>query len=210
MNHKDTLIAEAESWVLDDPHIQADKLQRERIRHYGLVKALLLDKLNTGQMDVLEIGGGPLPVSDLIPFKHRIVAEPLTDEYRQLAPCLDHRDLKGEEILFAEAFDLVIATNSLDHVESPRTVVNRVTLALRPGGFLAILCAENNALTHKHPAHAHNLTADLIKRWTARDFEVVHELTYLKDGFRYGHIFYEGRRGQPAFALLLRKCSGYA
>lgn len=209
MNHADTLIAEAQSWVLDDAHVQADKLQRERIRHYRLVEDLLLDKLNTGQMDVLEIGGGPLPVSDLLSFRSRVVAEPLTETYRQIAPCPDHIAIKGEDIDLRWEFDLAIATNSLDHVENPRAVVKRVAAALRPGGFFAILCAENNAITHRHPAHAHNLTARLLHDWLDHEFETVRERNFLAHGYRYGHVLYEGRRGQPAFALLLRKCSGY-
>lgn len=210
LSHAETLEAEAASWIIDDPTTQADKLLRERIRHYKLVRDLLLDKLPTSRFDVLEIGGGPLPVSDLIPHASRVVVEPLTDEYRRITPCRDHVAMNAEDIdLDPSRFDLVIATNSLDHVDNPHLVLHVATRVLRPGGYLAILCAENNALTHPHPAHAHNLTADAIHRFVDCDFETVWELTYQRDGYRYGHILHEGRRGQPAFALLLRKCSGY-
>ena len=112
-------------------------------------------------------------------------------------------------MVFNSEFDLVIATNSLDHVDVPETAVTRITEALRPSGYAAILCAENNAITNKHPAHRHNLTDKVILKWMSPTFETVWSLTYREHGFRYGWVEYEGRRGQPAFALLLRKCTGY-
>lgn len=203
------LKAEVASWIIDDRAAQREKLRRERIRHHKLVRDLLLDKLGTDEMDVLEIGGGPLPVSDLLRFRSRVVIDPLSDEYRAIAPCPDHVAMRAEDIAIREHFDLAIATNSLDHVASPHRVFDNMARALRHGGFIAIAGAEDNAITHPHEAHEHNLRADTIHRWADSAFETVWELTYAKDGYRYGHILHDGRRGQPAFAILLRRCTGY-
>jgi len=197
---------------MDDPERQAEKLRRERMRHYGMAKALLLDKLDTSNMCVLEIGGGPLPLSDILPFKSRIVIDPLSAEYRKIAPCPDHVGQYAEQFVWEEPlekFDLAIATNSLDHVQSPLAAAMRIQDAMKPGGYVAILCAENNALTHPHEAHEHNLTADIVESWFCRDYETVWKLTYAADGFRYGWVEHNGRRGQPAFALLMRRCTGF-
>lgn len=205
----ETLKAEVDSWVIDDPDRQAEKLRRERMRHYKLARDLLLDKLDTEDMDVLEVGGGPLPLSDLLPFRSRMVVDPLADEYRAIAPCLDHVAMRAEDLDAPGSFDLAIATNSLDHVDDPQLVTSNMAASLRAGGYVAIACAEYNAFTHPHPAHAHSLTSREVHRWLDHEFETVWELTNAEHGYRYGHVLYNGRRGQPAFALLLRKCVGY-
>jgi SAM-dependent methyltransferase len=211
MEYEDQLKAEVETWNIEDEAERHEKIQRETIRHHKLVKDLLLDKLATHRMDILEVGGGPYPVSDLIQFRSRIVVDPCTDEYKKYFPCPDHINKKIEEIEFswAEGFDLVIATNSLDHVDNVQSALYKIDSVLRPGGFAAIMCAENNALTNPHPCHEHNLTASKIHYYLDHAYETVWELTYEKDNYRYGWVEYEGKRGQPAFAILLRKCTGY-
>lgn len=203
---------EVKTWCIADPKKRAEKMQRERIRHYKLVKDLLLDKLNTGEMHVLEIGGGPEPISDLIPFRYRLVVDPCTDAYSEFFPVPDHINDTGEAWLHdlaEDAFHLAIATNSLDHVREPVAVLSNMDKALAPGGFMAIMCAENNAITNPHPCHSINLTAKDIHRVLDQGYETVWELTYEKDGYRYGWREFEGRIGQPAFAILLRKVYGY-
>lgn len=210
--YENALQAEVDSLVIDDPIAQAEKLRRERIRHYMLARNLLLDKLDTENMSILEIGGGPLPLSDILPFKSRVVVDPLSDAYRTIAPCTDHVAMRAEDLpisMYHWSFDLVIVTNALDHVDSPKKVALNIQDVLKAGGYAAIACAENNAVTHPHPAHIHNLTADQVYGWFAKDFELVWRRTYEEDGFRYGHVPFNGRRGQPAFGLLLRKCTGY-
>lgn len=207
--YTDQLAAESASWLIPDEATRAEKFRRERIRHHKLVRDLKLDALGTHNMDVLEVGGGPFPVSDLLQFRYRRVVDPLAGDYATVAPCPDHILMRAEQMEYEDCFDLAIATNSLDHVEYPFTVVNNMSRALRPGGFLAIMCAESNALTNPHPAHEHNLTAAQVHGWVDADFETVWEKTFAEDGYRYGWVKFEGRRGQPAFALLLRKCEGY-
>lgn len=204
------LVAEASSWLIKDPREREEKFRRERIRHYGLARALLLDRLGTDEMAVLEVGGGPLPLSDILRFRSRVVVDPLSKQYATVIPCPDHIALGAEGMRYESEFDLAIATNSLDHVLRPKVVLAAMNLALRPGGYMAIACAENNAITNPHPAHVHNLDADYVHRALDAEYETVWSLDFANDGFRYGWVKHQGRRGQPAFALLMRKCSGYA
>jgi SAM-dependent methyltransferase len=208
--HDEQLVAEAASWCIEDAGAREEKIRRERIRHPKLIRDLLLDHLDTHRMDVLEVGGGPYPVSDLLRTRTRVVIDPLADEYREYFPCPDHIPMKAEELGQRDSYDLAICTNALDHVEDPRLVLASMTRALRPGGYLALMCAENNALTNPHPAHEWNLTAEWVHQQLDHIYETVWELTYARDGYRYGWVLWEGRRGQPAWALLLRKCSGYS
>jgi hypothetical protein len=202
------LDSEAESWLGSDSF--ADKTRRERIRHHRLIKDLLLDRLGTSNMSILEIGGGPMPVSDLLSFRCRLVIDPLSEKYREAFPCRDHLAMEVEQFAVQEPFaDLVIATNSLDHVRMPATAMSVMMRATKPGGYMAILCAENNAITNPHPSHRHNLTASWVHHYLDATYETVWELTYEKDGYRYGWAPWEGKRGQPAFAMLMRRCDGY-
>lgn len=209
VSYSDALEAEAASWLSKDPLVFADKAQRERIRHYRLIKDLLLDKLDTHRMTVLEVGGGPMPVSDLIPFLGRVVIDPLTPLYAERFPCSDHKAMSAEDLPGSWNFNLVICTNALDHVEKPDVAILRIWHAVAPGGYLAILCAENNAITNPHPSHIHNLTAEWVHGYLDSDFETVWELTYAKDGYRYGWAPWNGKVGQPAFAMLMRRTTGY-
>lgn len=210
--YEDTLAAEVDSWLIEDPAAREEKFRRERIRHHKLVRDLLLDRLGTESMAVLEVGGGPMPVSDLLRFRTRLVVDPLSQEYSTALPCPDHLASQAEdmhELTDEGEFDLVISTNALDHVENPSHVIANMDRALKSGGYMAIMCAENNAITNPHPAHVHNLNADFVHRLLDAEYETVWELTYAQHGYRYGWAPWEGRRGQPAFALLMRKCSGY-
>ena len=211
--YEEMLSAEADTWCIEDPVARQEKIQRERIRHPKLVKDLLLDQLDTHLMEVLEIGGGPSPVTNLLQCGRRMVVDPCTDEYAKYfpAPETEHFNMKVEEMGddFEERFDLIVCTNALDHVYEPLMAVDRIRKMAKPGGFVAIMCAENNALTNPHPCHKNNLTAEQIHNWMDPEFETVWELTFRKDNYRYGWVEYQGKCGQPAFALLLRKCVGY-
>lgn len=209
ITYEEQLVEEVKTWNIENQVERHEKIQRETIRHHKLIKDLLLDQLDTHMMNVLEIGGGPIPVSDLLQTKHRTVIDPCTDEYKKYFPCPDHVNAKAEDIKSVDSHDLVICTNALDHVENPALVLLNIHRTLSAGGFAAIMCAENNALTNPHPCHEHNLTAEYIHDILDVSFETVWELTFKKDNYRYGWVEYQGKRGQPAFALLMRKCSGY-
>lgn len=206
------LAEEVKTWCIKDPEKRFEKLQRERIRHPKLIRDLLLDQLDTGSMHILEVGGGPEPVSDLLPFNFRVVVDPCTDEYREYFPCPDHLAEQAEHMgdsLWHDQFDLIICTNALDHVQDVSQVLSRIYRCLKPGGYFAVMCAENNAITNPHPCHTINLTAADLHRSCDKWAETVWELTYQRDGYRYGWAEYQGRCGQPAFAILFRKAVGY-
>lgn len=206
--YTDQLAAEAQSWVAPDSGLD-DKLLRERIRHPSLIKSLLLDRLPTHRFDVLEVGGGPLPLSDLLPFRSRIVVDPCTPSYREIAPCPDHWEATIEEwpdvCGDCHSFDLVIATNSLDHVRNAKAALAAMDWTLRKGGYMAIACNESNAHHHPHPSHAINLTVGDIHRAFDAKYETVWQLDYEHDRFVYGWRRVNGRAGQPAFCWLGRK-----
>lgn len=211
--YTEQLQAEVGTWCIEDEDARHEKLQRERIRHPKLIRDLNLHLLDTHLMEVLEIGGGPCPVTDFVECGRRMVVDPNTDFYARYfaLPESEHFTMRAEEMGddFEERFDLIVCTNALDHVQSPVAVVDRIRKMTKPGGYVAIMCAENNALTNPHPCHVHNLTAKELHRWLDPEFETCWELTFGQHGYRYGWVEYQGKCGQPAFALLMRKCAGY-
>lgn len=213
MNHDEQLQEEVKTWCIADPEKRAEKMLRERIRHPQLIKDLLLHKLPTAGMKVIEVGGGPEPLSDLLPFKFRIVIDPCSDEYAKYFPTPDHLNEQAEDMgdsYWHNEFDLIICTNALDHVRDVGMVLSRIYRCLKPGGYFAVMCAENNAVTNPHPCHKINLTPADLHRSCDQWAEAVWELNFEKDGYRYGWAEQpDGRAGQPAFAILFRKTVGY-
>lgn len=209
MSYAESLEAEVASWCIANDDDRFEKLQREYMRGPKLVRDLLLDILNTREFSILEVGGGPTPISDFLEFRDRVVVDPCTESYREYFHLPDHVEAMIEGYPAKGQHDLVICTNALDHVENPMLATKIMAESLKPGGWLAIMCAEHNAITNPHPAHVHNLSAEVVHRWLDHEFETVWELTYSEHDYRYGWVLWEGKRGQPAFALLMRKCSGY-
>ncbi len=210
-SYQQQLKDEVKTWCIEDDEERLEKYTRERIRHPKLIKDLLLDKLPTHLYNILEVGGGPEPVSDLLQFKSRIVIDPCTDEYRRFWPCPDHINATIEDVdlLQGDNFDLVISTNALDHVENPDQALFKIDEYTKSGGYIALMYAINNALTNPHPCHVHNLTPEWAHQQLDSQYECIWELNYDKDNYRYGWVKYEGLIGQPAFAGLFRKVVGY-
>ena len=51
------------------------------------------------------------------------------------------------------------------------------------------------------------ISYDLFRKFVDSDFETYHELTFEKNGLRYGWKKFEGKCGIPAFAWLGRLCT---
>lgn len=198
--------AEAESWLIEDEAVREDKASRETIRYPLLKKQMGLNYLDTSKMKVADIGCGPLGgVSTILQSKVVTRIDPLMDEYKKFYPINNGYNLKAEEIVpeFLEDTDLVIITNALDHFANPEFFLQYLALHLKPGGYFAHIHAINNAITHKHEAHAHNVNPEMFKQYLSDNFEQVWGLDYQNDGLVYGW------RKQPAFSGLYRKVAGY-
>lgn len=206
-NFEDTQRAELESWISKDPTVNRDKQIRETIRYPLLKKQMGLDSLDSSNMIVYDIGPGMFGgVSTILNCKKVVRVDPLMDEYIKYYPQQGGLTKKAEEVDYGEA-DLVIATNSIDHFENPEAFFIQLKKTMKPGAFFASLHAINNSYTHKHEAHAHSITPELVHQYLDSDFETVWALTYPE--IRYGWHEYMGKVGQPAFSLLMRKVTGY-
>jgi SAM-dependent methyltransferase len=113
-----------------------------------LIRAL--EEIAASDVSILDVGSGPLTsVGKVYPGKKiSIVAtDPLADDYAsvlrdcRLDPPLLPIACGGEEIVERfgeEAFDIAFALNSLDHSADPRSVLDNMLAAIKPGGRVAL------------------------------------------------------------------------
>ena len=110
---------------------------------------------------VLDIGPGPLGFPDACPARVSIGVEPLAERYREHGLLLEGSDavylsVGAERIpLVSGSVDVVVARNSLDHVDDPDAVLREAQRLLRPGGTLILNFDVGHAPTAHRAARAH-------------------------------------------------------
>ena len=115
---------------------------------------------------VVDIGPGPLGFPDACPARVSIGVEPLADLYREHGLLLEGSDARylavgAEDVpLDSDSVDVVVARNSLDHVDDPDAVLREARRLLRPGGTLILNFDVGHAPTEAEP---HTLTKEAIR-----------------------------------------------
>jgi SAM-dependent methyltransferase len=128
---------------------------------------------------VLDIGPGPLGFPDACPARLSIGVEPLAELYREHGLLLEgsaalYLAVGAESIpLLSGCADVVVARNSLDHVDDPRAVLAEAQRLLRLGGTLILNFDVGHAPTTTEP---HALTAEAV-RGGLGDMTIERELT---------------------------------
>lgn len=114
---------------------------------------------------VVDIGPGPLGFPDAVPAKLSIGVEPLADRYREHGLLIEHStaeylSIGAEHIpLETNTVDVVVARNSLDHVDDPDAVLAEIQRLLKPGGALILNFDAGHEPTATEP---HTLTRERI------------------------------------------------
>jgi SAM-dependent methyltransferase len=114
---------------------------------------------------VVDIGPGPLGFPDAVPAKLSIGVEPLADAYREHGLLLEdsnaeYLSIGAEHIpLETNTVDVVVARNSLDHVDDPDAVLAEIQRLLKPGGTLILNFDAGHEPTATEP---HTLTRERI------------------------------------------------
>lgn len=203
MSFKDTQKEESKTWLIGDPDLFKDKKQRETIRYPLIKKQMGLDYLDTTGMLVFDIGAGPFGgVSSVLKAKTIIRYDPLKNDYAKIADISTYSDIPAEDVDYSDA-NLVISTNAIDHFEDPDAFFLRMVETMDAGAYFAHFHAINNAVSHPHVAHEHNINPEIVNHYLKDDFECVWYLDYQHDGLTYGW------RKQEAFCGLYRKVTGY-
>jgi SAM-dependent methyltransferase len=111
---------------------------------------------------VVDIGPGPLGFPDACPARVSIGVEPLAELYATHGLLLPNSpalylSVGAEHVpLTAQSVDVVLARNSLDHVDDPEQVLREAQRLLRPGGTLILNFDVEHAPTLAEP-HALNV-----------------------------------------------------
>lgn len=116
---------------------------------------------------VVDIGPGALGFPDACPARVSIGVEPLAHRFSDaglmLASDAIYLAVRAEAIpLVSGTVDVVIARNSLDHVDRPRAVIAEARRLLRPGGTLILNFDVGHTPTATEP---HALDADEVRSW---------------------------------------------
>ncbi len=125
-----------------------DRIHQDRVidsRHEKYI-----DFVNGDVVKVLDVGSGPITLlSRKHPRKKLLIqcCDPLEDVYRKLRQKyhvddgIDYAKCKGEELsqrYRKNEFDLVTATNCVDHAGDPAAVIRSMVAVCRDGGIVAL------------------------------------------------------------------------
>lgn len=126
---------------------------------------------------VLDIGPGPLGFPDACPARVSIGVDPLAERFAKQglllpdSPAL-YLSTTAEHIpLVSCSVDVLLARNSLDHVDDPGQVLREARRVLRPGGTLILNFDVGHAPTITEP---HSLTLDGV-RAALSELSIEHE-----------------------------------
>jgi SAM-dependent methyltransferase len=116
---------------------------------------------------VVDIGPGALGFPDACPARISIGVEPLAHRFADAGLMLSSDAIylaaRAEAIpLVSGTVDVVVARNSLDHVDDPRAAVAEARRLLRPGGTLILNFDVNHTPTATEP---HRLDVEQVRSW---------------------------------------------
>jgi len=197
---------ELKSWLLTTEKGRKEKIFRETIRYPRLLREMGLDRIDTSEMKILDIGGGPIGILDILPGKEKYSIDPLNSEYEKY-----YRPPKGTERVYGiaesmnmfgdNAFDLVVCTNAIDHVQDPKEMIEEIKRVIKYSGLFAVHFVINNAFESRNQdTHIINIDEEIFHNMVDDMFETVWDLKT-----RYGWQFYNKKRGLPAYSWLGRK-----
>ncbi len=164
-----------------------------------LVEAAIEDDGFFHDKVVVDIGPAVLGFPDACPARLSIGVEPLAERFREAGLMLEgspaiYLSVGAESIpLVSDSVDVVIARNSLDHVDDPGAVLREARRLLRPGGTLILNFDVDHTPTTTEP---HTLTVDGIKGALA-GMEIVRETEWETPHGQDGHaVVLVARAGQ--------------
>jgi SAM-dependent methyltransferase len=116
---------------------------------------------------VVDIGPGALGFPDACPARVSIGVEPLAQRFADAGLLLDSHAVylaaRAEAVpLVSSTVDVILARNSLDHVDDPRAAIAEARRLLRPGGTLILNFDVEHTPTATEP---HALDADEVRSW---------------------------------------------
>jgi len=137
---------------------------------------------------VVDIGPGPLGFPDACPARVSIGVEPLAQQFADAGLLLRshavYLPVRAEAVpLVSRTVDVIVARNSLDHVDDPRAAIAEARRLLRSGGTLILNFDVDHTPTASEP---HALDAGAVRSWLG-PMEIAHEAVWDHPHGRDGH-----------------------
>jgi SAM-dependent methyltransferase len=150
------------------PTYEGRRWQQARAEVHRVLRESNIEDINffDGKV-VVDIGPGALGFPDACPARVSIGVEPLAQRFADagllLASDAVYLAARAEAIpLLSGTADVVLARNSLDHVDDPRAVVAEARRLLRPGGTLILNFDVDHTPTVTEP---HALDLERVRAW---------------------------------------------
>lgn len=170
-------------WLRHWDPARTDDAERRRQAHAEVLRVLdeagIADPAFFADKVVVDVGPGALGFPDACPARVCIAVEPLAQRFADADLLLEsdaiYLTARAEAIpLLSGTADVVIARNSLDHVDDPRAAVAEARRLLRPGGTLILNFDVDHTPTVTEP---HALDAGEVRSWL-HPMAIVHEDTW--------------------------------
>ena len=165
------------AWWLDvwQAGFAEEDYEQQRWQRAEAAVARVLSEANIEDEDffrdkiVVDIGPGPLGFPDACPARVSIGVEPLAQRFADAGLLLHssavYLTARAEAIpLVSRSVDVVVARNSLDHVDDPQAAIAEMRRVLRPGGTLILNFDVEHTPTAAEP---HALDAEQVIEWVA-------------------------------------------
>jgi len=144
---------------------------------------------------ILEIGSGPICISQYLPQKNKTYLDPLLDDFRRMFPGKLPEGTylaSGAESIDqpSASYDLIICTHAISCSMNPELIMHEIERLLKPNGRLLLSMTTHSALEarlhyyaeccapalcHKTRPYYYSLTG--IRRTLSRHFTIVQEMT---------------------------------
>jgi len=119
-------------------------IERKRIEDNTLEALLHCAQDYPKHSSVLEIGGGPLCISRLLPIENKTYLDPLIDDFRRMFPGelpeeAEYMATTAEHISKPnESYELILCLNMISHSLNPELILHEIERLLKPNGTLVL------------------------------------------------------------------------
>jgi 2-polyprenyl-3-methyl-5-hydroxy-6-metoxy-1,4-benzoquinol methylase len=172
MKHEQSWI-EAQTWELDWHLHQQFNTYNEETKQYIYASKMGLDPYQTNYYNqigwdfkrktVLDVGGGEQSILLKVKAQKRVVVDPLDyplwTKMRYQEAGIEFLQIRGEDMQFADRFDIGIIYNCLQHTENPQKIIHNMKACCN------VIHLFEWVETGLSEGHIHDLTEKALNEW---------------------------------------------
>lgn len=184
-------------WQKRFPELIIEDRKKQLFENAAMSIEEKIDKMLNKNSRILEIGPGPVGVINNITKWTKYSLDPLEESFKTLSFINEVRNQnvcriagRGEMVPFKDkVFDLIIATNMLDHTQEPELVLFEMQRVLKPEGYVYLQIGVYTPLAYKirkmielfqlDKGHPHSFMKSSINNLLRKiGFEIIEVLSY--------------------------------